>query len=114
MSLPEVLLWKHLRARRCGGQKFRRQHAIGPFVADFYCHELRLVVEIDSVWHAGREERDRQRDAWLRGQGFSSIRLQARDVLKNPGGAAAGLAQWMEREFGPAATPVTEEREEEQ
>jgi very-short-patch-repair endonuclease len=46
MSLPEVLLWQALRARP-GGWKFRRQHPSGPYVADFYCHEARLIVEVD-------------------------------------------------------------------
>ncbi len=46
MSLPEVLLWQVLRTRP-SDLKFRRQHPSGAYVADFYCHEARLVIEVD-------------------------------------------------------------------
>ena len=63
MSLPEVLLWRVLR-RRPGGLKFRRQQPAGPFVADFYCHEARLIVELDGEAHnrGYRPFRDGERD----------------------------------------------------
>jgi very-short-patch-repair endonuclease len=50
MSLPEVLLWRVLRARP-QGIKFRRQHASGPYILDFYCSDARLAVEIDGHAH---------------------------------------------------------------
>ncbi len=46
MSAPEITLWQVLR-RRPAGLKFRRQHPSGPYVADFYCHEARLVIYVD-------------------------------------------------------------------
>jgi very-short-patch-repair endonuclease len=66
MSLPEVLLWQLLRRSPCG-VRFRRQYAIGPFVADFYCPAAKLVIEIDGQAHAAgnRGVRDEARDAWL-------------------------------------------------
>ena len=47
MSEPERVLWTVLRDRAIDGLKFRRQHPIGPFVADFYCAEFALAIEID-------------------------------------------------------------------
>jgi len=49
-TLPESLLWQHLR-QRPHGLKFRRQHPFGPFIADFYCPAARLVVEVDGGSH---------------------------------------------------------------
>ena len=48
MSLPEVKLWALLR-RSPGGVGFRRQHPVGPYVADCYCHAAKLVIEIDGL-----------------------------------------------------------------
>jgi very-short-patch-repair endonuclease len=58
---PEVALWKCLRSRRLFGLKFRRQHALGRYIADFYCHDARLVVELDGGVHL--EDRQREYDA---------------------------------------------------
>ncbi|MBW6531606.1 DUF559 domain-containing protein [Sphingomonas sp. RRHST34] len=82
MSLPEVLLWRALRERPAGF-KFRRQHPSGPYVADFYCHAARLIIEIDSEAHerGDRPARDAARDAWFAAHGLFTIRLAASDVL---------------------------------
>jgi cyclase len=48
MSLPEILLWQQIRASNIG-YSFRRQKALGSYIADFYCHELALVVEVDGA-----------------------------------------------------------------
>jgi type I restriction enzyme R subunit len=52
MTYAEEKLWQRLRAHRLDGLKFRRQHPLGPFIADFYCAEHRLVIEIDGDIHA--------------------------------------------------------------
>jgi len=82
MSLPEVLLWRALRDRP-GGFKFRRQHPSGPYIADFYCHAARLVIELDSEAHerGDRPARDAARDAWFTQRGLFTVRLAASDVL---------------------------------
>ncbi|HUD28535.1 MAG TPA: endonuclease domain-containing protein [Novosphingobium sp.] len=84
MTLPEVLLWQHLR-RSPLGLKFRRQHPIGPYVLDFYCPSAKTGIEIDGIAHAmgHNPERDLARDVWLQAQGVSLIRLPAAQVLKN-------------------------------
>ena len=83
MTLPEVVLWKVLRARP-EGIKFRRQHPVGPYVLDFYCEAALTGIEVDGMAHDMGENplRDAQRDAWLAGQDVRMIRIPARDVLE--------------------------------
>jgi very-short-patch-repair endonuclease len=82
-------LWRTLRDKRLAGLKFRRQCLIGPFVADFCCWEIRLVVELDGEIHAEPQQaaRDRERDAFLRGSGFTILRFPNERVF----GDAAGV-----------------------
>ena len=89
MSLPEVLLWRILRARPAE-LKFRRQHPAGPYVLDFYCPEAKLGFEIDGFAHntGDRPARDVVRDRWLADQGITVIRTPAADVLKSPADVA--------------------------
>ncbi len=63
-SKAEKTLWEHLRARRLG-YKFRRQHPIGDFVLDFFCHEAKLAVEIDGEQHAEQATYDQWRNEGL-------------------------------------------------
>ncbi|MCY7338669.1 MAG: endonuclease domain-containing protein [Sphingomonas bacterium] len=83
-TLPEGLLWQHLRARP-NGLKFRRQHPIGSYIADFYCAAAKLVIEVDGVSHtmAARVANDQRRDQWLAEQGIHVVRFAAVDVLKD-------------------------------
>ncbi len=92
MSLPEVLLWRILRSKPMG-IKFRRQHPIGSYVADFYCDQRKLIVEIDGIAHdmGDRPERDARRDQWLQECGMDVLRIPATDVLRDPHGVAAAL-----------------------
>ena len=79
----EELLWGYLRNRRLGGFKFRRQHVIGPYIADFYCAEFHLVVELDGESHRGNEQRDARRQCWLEEQGLQVLRFRNVDVYEN-------------------------------
>jgi len=79
----EATLWQRLRSRRLAGLKFRRQHPIDPFIADFYCVERKLVIEIDGDTHAEQARYDASRTAWLEEQGIRVIRFNNRDVLDN-------------------------------
>jgi very-short-patch-repair endonuclease len=73
----EETLWSHLRGRRFLGLKFRRQAPIGPYVADFLCHELRLVLELDGAIHLEDAQiaHDRNRDASLQALGYRILRF---------------------------------------
>ena len=92
MSLPEVLLWQVLR-QRPDNLKFRHQHPSGPYSADFFCHEARLVIEIDGEAHAMRDrpKRDAQRDAWFAERNFDAMRIPAQAVLKDVNSVAEGI-----------------------
>ncbi|EKF74105.1 hypothetical protein A11A3_10616 [Alcanivorax hongdengensis A-11-3] len=82
MTDAERLLWRHLRARRLNGQKFRRQQPLGPYIVDFVHFGERLIVEADGGQHNG-SHKDWQRDAWLRDQGFQVLRFWNNDILQN-------------------------------
>ena len=69
LTPPETRLWRILRDRRLGGFKFRRQHPIGRFIVDFYCMQVRLVVELDGPTHEDQVEYDEVRTEWLQAQG---------------------------------------------
>jgi very-short-patch-repair endonuclease len=71
----EAMLWELLRDRRFMGLKFRRQHQLGDYVVDFYCHELRLVLELDGGIHASKRDKDHKRDAWLKARGYKVLRF---------------------------------------
>jgi very-short-patch-repair endonuclease len=74
------LLWSRLRGRRLGW-KFRVQHTIGPFLADFACLERKLIVEADGGQHDPAS--DRARTANLRRRGFRIVRFWNHDILQN-------------------------------
>lgn len=108
MSLPEVLLWRLLR-RSPNGVRFRRQYAVGPYVADFYVPAMRLIIEVDGVAHdmGRRPERDEARAKWLRNEGFDLIRIPAGDVLRDPVSVADGLVRLCAKhEVGPSTTQL--------
>jgi hypothetical protein len=73
-------MWGILRDRRLGQLKFRRQSAIGIFVADFYCHALKLVIELDGEVHDDPRQvkHDQNRDFYLRTLGCTVLRFEPR------------------------------------
>ena len=71
----EALLWRYLRRRQLNGFRFRRQHPIGPYIADFACLEPKLVIELDGSQHIEDAARDRRRDRFLRQQGYRVLRF---------------------------------------
>jgi very-short-patch-repair endonuclease len=101
MSLPEVRLWALLR-RSPGGVSFRRQHPVGPYVADFYCAAAKLVIEIDGQIHDFTIARDEQRDEYIRGLGLKILRIPAADVLAD----ALSVAEGLVRLCGPSTTQL--------
>ena len=85
MTESEYQLWFLLRGRRLEGCKFRRQHPIGPFVADFACIAHRLIVELDGGQHAeARAAHDARRTAWLEAQGWRVLRFWNDQVHSTP------------------------------
>ena len=74
-------MWGILRDRRLGQLKFRRQSAIGIFVADFYCHALKLIIELDD--DPKQVKHDQNRDFYLRSLGCTVLRFPNHDVFDN-------------------------------
>ena len=96
-TTPERLLWSRLRGKQVHGVRFRRQHPLGLFFVDFYCHAASLVVEVDGESHVGRVRRDAERERYLRERGLRVIRFTNDQVIHNLdtvveaiAGAAAG------------------------
>jgi adenine-specific DNA-methyltransferase len=88
----ERLLWSRLQARQLSGAKFRRQVWLGSYIADFYCAEARLVVEVDGDTHALQEAYDKRRTDWLESQSFSLVRVTNGDVMRNLEGVLEHIA----------------------
>lgn len=84
MTEAELKLWEFVRKKPLG-YKFRRQHPIGVYVLDFYCHKLRISIEIDGDNHLNNEqkERDAERTTYLISLGITEYRLTNRDVLND-------------------------------
>jgi very-short-patch-repair endonuclease len=78
----EKILWEYLRNRKLDGLKFRRQHPIDKFIADFYCHEKKLVVELDGAVHDDKmnAQYDEARTYELKGSGIKVIRFRNSEV----------------------------------
>jgi len=89
MTESEKLLWKELRNRKLSGYKFLRQHPIlyngnlirfNYFVADFYCSEKKVVIELDGPVHDTSEEYDHFRDSELQQIGFHILRIRNKEL----------------------------------
>ncbi|MHA6205397.1 endonuclease domain-containing protein [Dyella soli] len=79
----EQWLWHHLRSRRLLGWKFRRQHEIGRYIADFVCPDAGLIVELDGGQHGEQMIYDERRTLELEAMGYRVLRFWNNDVLKN-------------------------------
>ena len=81
LTPAEAKIWARVRNRGLGF-KIRRQHPIWRFIADFYCAEAKLVIEVDGDSHAvpDQEEYDRARTKWLEERGYKVIRIKNEDV----------------------------------
>jgi adenine-specific DNA-methyltransferase len=82
----ESILWRLLRDRRLEGYKFRRQHPIDRFVADFACINSKLIIELDGNSHDNRQERDEARDEHLKSQGWQTLRVRNTELMNNGNG----------------------------
>ncbi|OIO48507.1 MAG: cytosine methyltransferase [Parcubacteria group bacterium CG_4_9_14_0_2_um_filter_41_8] len=91
----ELLLWIKLKGLQTGF-KFRRQHSIGNFVADFYCPKVKLVLELDGETHNDSEvlKNDDRKERFLRDKGFVVKRISNMEVLENVEGVAEMVKIW--------------------
>jgi len=93
LTESEVMLWSKLRRRLDDGLVFRKQHAIGPYILDFFCPAARLAIEIDGAAHSEDSQiaHDQRRDWWLGQQGVSVYRIPASAVFSDLTAAAHGV-----------------------
>jgi type I restriction enzyme R subunit len=90
----EGVMWELLRNRQVANLKFRRQHQIGPYIVDFLCNELKLIIELDGEIHeqATQAKKDKKREAYLRSMGFKVLRFENKNFLDNPEAALQKIA----------------------
>jgi very-short-patch-repair endonuclease len=101
MTDSERRLWSRLRMEQLG-VKFRRQHPIGNYVADFACLDPKLIVELDGSQHAEQAEYDARRSAFLRKQGFSILRFGSSEPFSN----LDGVDRYCRRACGSRRAPI--------
>ena len=96
MTDAERKLWSGLRGERLG-VKFRRQHPLGRYIADFACLDPKLIVELDGSQHANQQDYDQRRDAFLKAQGFEVMRFASNEALQNPEGVRVVILECLQR-----------------
>ncbi|MFO1520046.1 MAG: DUF559 domain-containing protein [bacterium] len=79
----ESLLWRHLRAKRFEGFKWRRQEPVGKYIVDFICYEKRVIIECDGGQHLVEREKDRVREEWLGKRGYRMLRFWDHEILQD-------------------------------
>ncbi|MBV9019053.1 MAG: endonuclease domain-containing protein [Alphaproteobacteria bacterium] len=92
MTEAERRIWQILRLHQISGYKFRRQVPLGRYIADFVCHEARLIVEIDGGQHDHLSPREAERTAFLQSEGYRVLRFWNNEVLQNLEGVHAVIA----------------------
>jgi len=83
MTPAEKILWFKLNKKKLNGFRFRRQHSIGRYIADFYCHDIKLIIEIDGNIHDKRKEYDKNRDEFLEAGGYTVLRFQNDEICNS-------------------------------
>jgi very-short-patch-repair endonuclease len=106
----EHILWQCLRNRELNGFKFRRQVPIGSYIADFYCAEKSLVVELDGDSHSERQEYDAKRNYWMRERSLHVVRFINTDVFENLDAVLEAILEMCEKpvdgRFDPHPDPL--------
>ncbi|SDV99359.1 endonuclease domain-containing protein [Aequorivita viscosa] len=97
MTEAEKRLWQFLKNKQLQDYKFRRQHPIHIYIVDFYCHELRLIIEIDGEYHnrADQISKDIERSELLKLQGLHIIRFSNKEVINSIGKVLTDLEKYI-------------------
>ena len=104
----EAKLWYRLRRKQIDGLRFRRQSPVGPYIADFLCAEIRLIVEVDGGQHSSQAANDARRTKWLEAQGYRVIRLWNNDVHDNIEGVLEEIIRAARKTPPPRPSPSKE------
>ena len=108
----EAILWEMLRTKRFYGLKFRRQHQIGTFIADFYCHQHHLVIELDGSIHnlPEQQQRDRAKEIYLQSIGHTILRFTNQAVFNDLEMVLSTIAQHLGLFPSPSPSPNPSQR----
>ncbi|MEO8609058.1 MAG: endonuclease domain-containing protein [Chloroflexota bacterium] len=101
----ENALWQRLRRKGVAEVGFRRQHPIDRVIVDFYCHEARLVVEVDGSIHEYTQEEDALRQEFIESLGLRVIRFSNANVLQHLEGVLMVIAEVVESQVSPPSPP---------
>ena len=93
----EKAFWRRVRNRQFLGMRFFRQYSIGPYILDFYCSKLKLVVEIDGESHDGKFSYDMYRQSFLESLGLTVLRFNDADVTRDTISVLMAIEGWIER-----------------
>ncbi|HAX20612.1 MAG TPA: hypothetical protein DCY64_10050 [Hydrogenophaga sp.] len=109
MTDAERKLWSGLRGEQLGF-KFRRQHPLGPYIADFASLEPKLIVELDGSQHADNQGYDEARDAFFNAQGFAVLRYPSNAPFQNLDGVLSAILHSLNNLAGVAPIPAFPQR----
>ena len=103
MTRAEIILWSRIREKKINGYKFRRQQIIFDYIVDFYCHDLKLIIEVDGEMHSLPENRkhDSKRDNILKLNGYHIIRLSNVEVETEINSAITKIISYITENLSP-------------
>jgi very-short-patch-repair endonuclease len=111
LTPAEGMVWKQLSNRKLLGFKFSRQIALGNYIVDFLCKELRIVIEVDGPDHEQKYELDAYRTQELTEMGFTVVRVTNTDVAQNMEGVLAMISDALVAASHPSPLPLKREGE---
>ncbi len=91
----EEKLWSVLSCKKIFGLKFRQQHPIDRYIADFYNHDYRLVIEVDGAIHSKQKEYDKNRDDYIKASGYAVLRFTNEQVENELEMVEATIREWL-------------------
>ncbi len=109
MTPAELILWDALKEKKLDGWKFRKQHPMGSYILDFYCHKAKLGVELDGGYHdmPQQKEYDAKRTAILQDAGISLVRFRNEAVIQDMENVLAEILKAL-RGRSTQTSPVTQ------
>jgi very-short-patch-repair endonuclease len=104
MTRAEIILWSRLRSKKINGYKFRRQQPLFDYIVDFYCNDLKLIIEVDGEIHSFSEKisYDSKRDSILKINGYHIIRLSNFEVETEINSAINKIISYISENLSPS------------
>jgi very-short-patch-repair endonuclease len=106
LTTSELKRWDKLRGDQLLGLRFRRQHRLGPYIADFFCQAAKLVIEVDGDSHDDRAEYDEKRTHWIsQHKGLRVVRYTNDEVMQSFDAVLADIVDWCSNVARPSPQP---------